>query len=141
MASTAAEPEIMVTLVLLRDPGQAAMARCLIRAALEHRGLGSYADDAATITSELVANALQHATTGIADKIGVTLLRVWNQEAVGVVVTDPSPLPPVKRDVTPASEHGRGLQLVEALSAYWAWNPEGSGKSVYAIVSRKEQRS
>jgi anti-sigma regulatory factor (Ser/Thr protein kinase) len=109
MASTTVEPEIMITFVLLRDPGQAAMARCLIRAALEHRGLGTYADDTTTIASELVTNAFQHATAGIADKIGVTLLHVWNWEAVGVVVTDPSPLTPVKRNVTPASESGRGL--------------------------------
>jgi len=138
MASTAAEPEIMISFVLLRDPGQVAMTRCLIRAALEHRELGTYADDTATIASELVTNAIQHATTGIADKIGVTLMRVWDGEAVAVVVTDPSPVPPVRRDATAADEHGRGLRLVEALAAHWAWNPEDAGKAVYAIVTREE---
>jgi anti-sigma regulatory factor (Ser/Thr protein kinase) len=138
MANTTVETEIMISFVLLRDPRQVAMTRCLIRAALEHRDLGSYADNAARIASELVTNAIQHATTDIADKIGVTLMRVLDGEAVGVVVTDPSPVPPVKRDATAASESGRGLWLVEALSAYWAWNPEDSGKAVYAIVSREE---
>jgi anti-sigma regulatory factor (Ser/Thr protein kinase) len=138
MASTAADPEIMIMLVLLRDPGQVAMTRCLIRAALRHRGLGAYADDAAWIASELVTNAIQHATTDIADKIGVTLLRAWGGEAVSVVVTDPSPVPPVKREATSAGEHGRGLHIVEALSAHWAWDPEDDGKAVYAILTREE---
>jgi hypothetical protein len=57
MTSTAVETEIMISFVLPRDPRQVAMTRCLIRAALEHRGLGSYADDAASIASELVTNA------------------------------------------------------------------------------------
>jgi anti-sigma regulatory factor (Ser/Thr protein kinase) len=138
MTSTEVKTEIMISFVLLRDPRQVAMTRCLVRAALEYRGLGSYADSAARIASELVTNALQHATTGIADKIGVTLMRVLDGEAVGVVVTDPSPVPPVRRDATAASESGRGLWLVETLSAYWSWHPEGGGKAVYAIVSREE---
>jgi hypothetical protein len=54
------------------------------------------------------------------------------------VVTDPSPDPPVKRDATAASESGRGLWLVEALSAYWSWNPEPGGKAVYAIVAAEQ---
>jgi anti-sigma regulatory factor (Ser/Thr protein kinase) len=138
MASTAVETEILISFVLLRDPRQVAMTRCLIRAALEHSDLGSYADDTAAITSELVTNAIQHATTDIADKIGVTLMRVWEGEAVAVVVTDPSPVPPVKREAPAACERGRGLWLVEALSAYWAWNPDDGGKAVYAIVSKEE---
>jgi anti-sigma regulatory factor (Ser/Thr protein kinase) len=138
MASTAVEPETMIMLVLFRDPGQVAMTRCLVRAALEHRGLGNYADDAEAITSELVTNAIQHATTDTADKIGVTLLRAWDGEAVSVVVTDPSPVPPVKREAIAAGEHGRGLHIVEALSAHWAWNPEEDGKAIYAILTRKK---
>src|ERR1022692_4882675 len=137
MASTAVDPETMIMLVLFRGPGQVAMTRCLVRAALEHRGLGGYADDAEAITSELVTNAIQHATTDIGDKIGVTLLRAWGGEAVSVVVTDPSPVPPVKREATATGEHGRGLHIVEALSARWAWNLEDDGKAVYAILTRE----
>jgi anti-sigma regulatory factor (Ser/Thr protein kinase) len=138
MISIAVEPEIMISFVLLRDPRHVAMTRCLVRAALEHRKLGSYAGAAALIASELVTNAIQHATADLADKIGVTLLRVWDAEAVAVVVTDPSPVPPVKRDATAVCEHGRGLWLVEALSAYWSWNLEGDGKAVYAVIARED---
>lgn len=132
------ETELMICFVLPNDPRQVAMTRCLIRAALEHRDLGIYANNAAMIASELATNAFQHATSDIADTISVTLMRVLGGEGVGVVVTDPSPVPPVKRDATAASESGRGLWLVEALSAYWSWHPEPGGKAVYAIVAREE---
>jgi anti-sigma regulatory factor (Ser/Thr protein kinase) len=129
------ETDIMVAFVLRGDPGQVGITRCLVRAALEYRGLGAYADDAEAVTSELVANAIQHATADVCDKVGVTLMRVWGGDAVAVVVTDPSPVPPVIRQAMPGSEHGRGLRIVEALSAHWSWNREDDGKAVYAILA------
>jgi anti-sigma regulatory factor (Ser/Thr protein kinase) len=94
MPSAVTQADIMIALVLARDPGQVGITRCLVRAALEYRGLGHYAPEAEIIASELVTNAIQHArSTDPADKIGVTLIRVWDGEAVSVVVTDSSPLP------------------------------------------------
>ena len=130
------ETDIMVALVLNADPEQVGITRCLVRAALQYRGLGAYADDAQTVASELVTNAIQHATADVRDKVGVTLMTVWGGEAVAVVVTDPSPVPPIIRQTASASEHGRGLRIVEALSAHWSWNPEDDGKAVYAILAR-----
>ena len=129
------ETDIMVAFVLSSDPEQVGITRCLVRAALVYRGLGAYADDAEAVASELVANAIQHATADVCDKVGVTLMRVWGGDAVAVVVTDASPLPPVLRQVGPGSEHGRGLRIVEALSAHWSWNREDAGKAVYAILA------
>lgn len=138
MPGIAIETDIMITLVLASDHGQIGMTRCLVRAALEYRGLGHYATDAEAIASELVTNAIQHASsTGPADKIGVTLMRVWDGDAISVVVTDPSPIPPVKRETTIGSERGRGIQIVEALSSHWGWNHEQSGKAVYAILAKE----
>jgi len=130
------ETDIMVAFVLRSDPEQVGITRCLVRAALVYRGLGAYADDAVAVASELVANAIQHATADVCDKVGVTLMHVWDGEAVAVVVTDPSPVPPVLRQATPGSERGRGLRIVEALSAHWSWNREDRGKAVYAILAR-----
>jgi anti-sigma regulatory factor (Ser/Thr protein kinase) len=42
-----------------------------VRAALGSRGLGEYADDAEIITSELVTNAVQHASGNGTTTIGV----------------------------------------------------------------------
>jgi hypothetical protein len=57
--------------------------------------------------------------------------------AVVVVVTDPSPDPPVKREPLADAEHGRGLHVVEALSYSWGWTPYEPGKAVYAIFTRE----
>jgi anti-sigma regulatory factor (Ser/Thr protein kinase) len=84
----------LVAFVLSGDPEKVGITRCLVRAVLEYRGPGAYADDAETVTSELVTNAIQHATADICDKVGVTLMIVWGGDAVAVVVTDPSPVPP-----------------------------------------------
>jgi anti-sigma regulatory factor (Ser/Thr protein kinase) len=98
MLGTAVQADIMIAFVLVSDPRQVGMTRCLVRAALEYRGLGHYASEAGIIASELVTNAIQHASNADPDsKIGVTLMRVWGGEAVSVVVTDSSPRPPVKR--------------------------------------------
>lgn len=141
MLGTAIEADILIALVLASDPGQLGITRCLVRAALEYRGLGQYASEAETIASELVTNAIQHASNANPDaKIGVTLIRVWDEEAIRVVVTDSSPVPPIKRQTTTGSERGRGLQIVEALSVRWGWNHEPSGKAVYAILAQEASR-
>ena len=78
MPSTAIQADIMIALVLASDPGQVGITRCLVRAALDYRGLGHYAPEAETIASELLTNAIQHArSTDPTDKIGVTLMRLW----------------------------------------------------------------
>ena len=43
----------------------------------------------------------------------------------------------VRHETTAASEQGRGLQIVEALSAHWGWNHEQGGKAVYAILAKE----
>jgi anti-sigma regulatory factor (Ser/Thr protein kinase) len=139
MPDTAIDVDVMISFVLLNDPEQVGITRCLVRAALEHRGLGDYAADAAVIASELVTNAIQHAAgTDPDDTIGVTLMRVWEGEAVAVVVTDSSFVPPTKRKTTTGSERGRGLHVVEALSVHWDWNHQDGGKAVFAILAKEE---
>jgi len=54
-----------------------------------------------------------------------------------VAVSDSSPLAPVLHIAAPGSERGRGLQIVEALSAHWGWHPEPGGKAVFAILAGK----
>ena len=52
-----------------------------------------------------------------------------------VVVTDASPLPPVIRSSAVSAEYGRGLTVVEALSARWGWSLLHPGKAVFAIFT------
>jgi hypothetical protein len=44
---------------------------------------------------------------------------------------------PVRCDTPAGSEQGRGLRIVEALSAHWGWHREGGGKAVFAVLARE----
>ena len=62
----------------------------------------------------------------LGDRTSVLLL-VWD-------ATDPAP---VLRDATPDAEHGRGLDLVNALAARWGYyrpNEQPYGKVVWALI-------
>ena len=110
------------------------MARFYVRAALGYHDLGDYAEDVETVTSELVSNAIAHAG---APAFGLELLRLDGSGAVVVVVTDPCPLPRSSATRPTDAEHGRGLLVVEALSARWGWTPQDPGKAVFAIFTRE----
>jgi anti-sigma regulatory factor (Ser/Thr protein kinase) len=138
MASTATETESLISFVLPGIPEAAGIARCHVRAALAYCALGDYADDAAVIASELVSNAVQHADMDSTEVITVTLMRVWRPDAVAIVVGDSSLHPPVMRETTADSERGRGLQVIDALSVHWGWNPEDGGKEVFAVLARED---
>ena len=47
---------------------------------------------------------------------------------------DTSLSPPVRRDPSEGAEHGRGLNIVDALSATWGWQLQDHGKAGYAIL-------
>src|SRR6266699_1243174 len=70
--ATQASPRL-IALALPGIPGSVPAARRHVRDALGSHGLGEFAQDAAIITSELVANAVQHACGNGAARIGVTL--------------------------------------------------------------------
>ena len=134
--ATQASPRL-IALVLPGIPGSVPVARWHVRDALGLHGMGEFAQDAAIITSELVANAVQHACGNGAARIGVTLTWAGNPAAVTVVVSDSSPQGPVRRETPADGEQGRGLQIVEALSTHWGWRYEDGGKAVFAVLARE----
>jgi anti-sigma regulatory factor (Ser/Thr protein kinase) len=81
-----------------------------------------------------VTNAVEHAD---AQTIGLELTSLDDSRAVAIVVTDPSPLPPVRHELSGDAECGRGLHIVAALSARWGWRSQGTGKAVFAILTRE----
>ena len=138
MARTATEADPrLIALVLPGIPESVPVARRHVRVALGSHGLGQYVEDAAIITSELAANAVQHACGNGTQTIGVTLTHAGSPAAVTVTVSDSSPQGPTRRDTRPGSEQGRGLQIVEALSAHWGWRQESGGKAVFAVLARE----
>jgi anti-sigma regulatory factor (Ser/Thr protein kinase) len=134
MAASATETASLIAFMLPSTPYSVQMARFYIRAALAYHNLGDFTEDAETVTSELVTNAIKHAG---ALTFGLEVMRLAGSGAVAVIVSDPSPLPPVRRDPAEDTENGRGLNMVAALSARWGWRQETPGKAVYAILTRK----
>lgn len=110
------------------EAGAVRTARAAVRGQLRRWGLDSLGDIAALLVSELVTNALRHAT----GPIGVRLLRpVGLPEVLLVEVSDPVPDPPRERAARPEDESGRGLQLVASSSRRWGSRPGGTGKTVW----------
>jgi anti-sigma regulatory factor (Ser/Thr protein kinase) len=134
MTATATETMSLIAFMLPSTPYSVQMARFYVRSALTYHHLASYAEDAETVTSELVTNAIEHAG---ALSFGLELMTLAGSGAVAVIVSDSSARPPVKRYPAEDIEHGRGLNIIEALSASWGWRPQNPGKAVYAILARK----
>jgi two-component sensor histidine kinase len=95
------------------------------------------ADDAAVIMSELVTNALMHrrsAVNGAAHE-DVELILWRHSGQVVCAVTDPGTGAPVLVQPDPFGEAGRGLHMIQALSATWGWTRLGdSRKAVWAAM-------
>jgi hypothetical protein len=99
-------------------------------------GLPVLADDAAVIVSELVTNALMHgrcAVNGRAHEDVELILWRWSGQVV-CAVTDPGTGAPVLVQPDPFGEAGRGLHMVQALSAAWGWTMLGDRKAVWAAM-------
>jgi anti-sigma regulatory factor (Ser/Thr protein kinase) len=100
-------------------------------------GLLALADDAAVIVSELVTNALLHGAGAVngAAREAVELI-LWRRSGrVVCAVTDPGTGVPVLVQPDPFGEAGRGLHVVQALSATWGWTRLGdSRKAVWAAM-------
>ena len=106
-------------------------------------GLPVLADDAAVIVSELVSNAIRHGTGGpnvngsAYDRIELILWRRSGQ--IICAVTDPGTGAPALTNPDPLSEQGRGLHVVEALSATWGWTRLADRrKAVWAAITAPE---
>jgi anti-sigma regulatory factor (Ser/Thr protein kinase) len=138
MARTATEAgPRLIALALPSTPESVPIARRRVRAALGLHGLGDFAEDAEIITSELAANAVQHACQDGTKTIGVILTHAGTPATVTVAVSDSSPHGPIRRDTTAGSEQGRGLQIIEALSVHWGWRQESGGKVIFAVLTRE----
>lgn len=114
-----------------RAPGD---ARLHVRAQLGAWGLPHLAEDAATVTSELVTNAVLHSG---GDRL--TLRLELSGQSVVVKVWDASPEPPHEAGAGPWDENGRGMVIVEAFSSGHGWYPaDGGGKVTWAEFNCKQ---
>ena len=87
------------------------------------------------IVSELVTNGIK-ASEGLASPV----IRLWlgsDGQRILVQVWDGRDELPEHSDAGPDSDSGRGLMIVDALSADWGAYREADGKVVWALVARQ----
>jgi len=84
--------------------------------------------DVKLLMTELVANALKHASRGIQ----AVIIRITRNHFVRVEVLDPGPMfNPDPRPPGTGTGSGRGLFLVDAVANAWGVEPEEAGKKVW----------
>ncbi|MFI0485074.1 ATP-binding protein [Actinomadura sp. 9N215] len=114
--------------VLALRPVEAAVraARDTVRAAMAGWNRQDVNGDLELITSELVTNAIRHATT-------ITLVVSLPDDTTAMVeVWDDNPEGPQAPLADLQAESGRGLMLVGALSRSWGWRSTANGKVTWA---------
>jgi anti-sigma regulatory factor (Ser/Thr protein kinase) len=109
------------------EPAEAARARHFVRRALA--GCATAAD-AALLTSELFANAIQHSRSGG----GSVHMLVWHrciESARVIVIDDGSVSAPAVRRAGRLRTTGRGLLLVQELATRWGHDGGDFGRAVW----------
>ncbi|MDT7581643.1 MAG: hypothetical protein QOK35_2907, partial [Pseudonocardiales bacterium] len=112
------------------DPTAPRRARALLRTATQDWDLDEdLSHDAAMVVTELVANAVDHAGT-------TSTLRVdLDDRGLYVAVRDGCPDSALQpRAVDPTAPRGRGLQMIDALTASWGVITHADGKTVWAVL-------
>lgn len=103
-------------IALPASPASARAARSFIHEALRGWGAAAVEDDAGLLATELVTNALRHATAPMA----LTLTLRQPDPHLRIAVEDHSPGgTPIRRDQDVHATDGRGLALVAEISERW----------------------
>lgn len=98
-------------------------ARHFVRAELARDE--NLAETAELLVSELASNVVRHARTDFSVEV------IWSQANVRVVVEDGSAVEIAVKDLERGADSGRGLRIVESLSARWGTARTSSGKQVW----------
>jgi len=114
-----------VSMSLPFDPASAGRVRAALGSWLDHRGSPpDVVDDAWLVATELVGNAVRHASP-----LGNgTMLVRWQEEdaALELTVCDGGgPTVPEQKEAAPYDVSGRGLTIVDALASAW-WIEHGN---------------
>jgi len=106
------------------------MARRVVAAVMDGWDLSELSDDAQLVVTELVTNAYQHAPG--TDSFELEIVR--RSDGVRIMLADGSSIRPVIRALDAAENDGpsgRGMALVEHLSADWGAEDHHGGKRVW----------
>lgn len=104
--------------------------QCTVVPPLEHRPGVDTTQLVALLTTELVANAVEHGHGDVLD-----LAVDCSADGIWVGCTDANPAVPVLRDVDLQATSGRGVALIATLASAWGVDAVGSrGKQVWFRV-------
>ncbi len=117
---------------LLAGPAAAAQARRHVGAIIRAWDLPVDDYTAALLTSELVTNAILHASD---EHESIELVISWGGGLLRVEVHDGSRSAPARVHALPYAEAGRGLMLLESLSSSWGSRETARGKAVYFTLA------
>jgi anti-sigma regulatory factor (Ser/Thr protein kinase) len=122
---------LSVNLQLERDKAAPARARTMVRG-LEPLLGEEKTEDATLLVSELVTNAVRYGGPPVRVRVAC-----GGADGAGlqVAVSDGNPDPPVRRDVAPEAEGGRGVALVDIISDRWGVEHAEKGKTVWFVLS------
>ncbi|MEU5342140.1 ATP-binding protein [Streptomyces sp. NPDC020766] len=135
MTATESRPSVgrilrAIATLLEPSPEAVSRARRTVHDALAAWGLdNNLTDDMVLVASELVTNALQHASGPI------VMVLQQRDETVLVEVADVSPALPVPCRESADDESGRGLALVEAFSDDWGYRRRGNSRGKWVWCS------
>jgi anti-sigma regulatory factor (Ser/Thr protein kinase) len=132
MAPVRAIVERPYRISLLADPSAAAQARRHVRAIIQAWDVPVDAYTAALLTSELVTNAILHASD---EREIIDLVISWGGGLLRVEVHDGSRSAPARVHPLPYAEAGRGLMLLDTMSAGWGTRETARGKAVYFTLA------
>ncbi|MFI2431281.1 sodium/proline symporter PutP [Streptomyces sp. NPDC018693] len=117
-------PDQVVSWDLPRDPAAVAHARTLAVGQLAEWGMDDLGFTTELIASELVTNAIRHAT-------GPVCLRLIRDRGLICEVSDASSTSPRLRHARTTDEGGRGLLIVAQLAQRWGTRYTATGKTIW----------
>ena len=122
-------PTGLPRILRLKPEGESvATARSFVDGCMARWGVTEQADDVQLIVDELVTNAIRYSRGPVTLTIG------RRPDRIVVQVQDPSPATPQPDWGDVLADSGRGLLLVDELSADWGTTPTDDGKRVWAEV-------
>ncbi|MEV7098306.1 ATP-binding protein [Amycolatopsis sp. NPDC051045] len=118
--------------LLAASPGSSAVSRAFVQRVCAAWKVPEHIDDALTIATELVENAVLHTTSN-------PRLRLELRRGVfTVAVADDDPRPAVLRERPHHRQHGLGLILVAQTARRWGCSRSlAGGKVVWAVLARR----
>ncbi|MFI6005071.1 SAM-dependent methyltransferase [Streptomyces sp. NPDC051366] len=138
LEALASPTALSACMTLPSRPESVKTARDFVADQLARWGRPDLEGSATLVCSELVTNAVTHATPDSSASGCLVALTLVPGEALITQVADPDPSPPVPRITLSGAlaEDGRGLSIVTQLSAYWSASPrpDGQGKVVSAYL-------